>query len=70
MHLFSLSIRALLNRQGVVDEAEAEDRVFLVQQLTYRQWAWKVFPVAAASGLEVSRRQNVAHCAHLTPTHT
>ena len=40
----------------VVGEARAggSDYKPLVQELTLQQWAWKVFPVAAASGLEVS----------------
>lgn len=57
MHLASLSIRRVLidndNDIGLVDEEGAGNRGALVQQLSWHQWAWKVFPVAAASGLEV-----------------
>ncbi|CAM9260288.1 unnamed protein product [Scytosiphon promiscuus] len=54
MHLASLSIRARLRQKEAVDEGRGGiDRSPLLQQLSWRQWAWKVFPVAAASGLEV-----------------
>lgn len=54
MHLASLSIRARLRRKEAVEGGGGGDRNPLLQQLSWRQWAWKVFPVAAASGLEVS----------------
>ena len=62
MHLASLSIRWFSARRGgsvdYVDADEVRAGRFnykpLLQQLTWNQWVWKVFPVAAASGLEVS----------------
>eukprot|EP00903_Cladosiphon_okamuranus_P012888 g12035.t1 len=53
MHLASLTLRGVVARLGLVDEARSGGANLLVQQLTWHQWAWKVFPVAAASGLEV-----------------
>lgn len=56
MHLVSLSIRTWLRYQGVEEGEGGGDASHLVQRLSRQQWAWKVFPVAAASGLEVRDR--------------
>ncbi|CAN0273630.1 unnamed protein product [Ectocarpus sp. 6 AP-2014] len=53
MHLVSLSIRTWLRHRGVEEGGGGGDASHLVQRLSWHQWAWKVFPVAAASGLEV-----------------
>lgn len=50
MHLASTFMRRRWRRRGLL-EGEGQ---LLVQHLTRTQWAWKVLPVAAASGLEVS----------------
>lgn len=50
MHLASSMIRACSRRQGGSSDGEKQ---VILQTLTVSQWAWKVFPVAAASGLEV-----------------
>lgn len=50
MHLASSLIRQCSRRQGGSPGGEKQ---VLLQTLTFSQWAWKVFPVAAASGLEV-----------------
>ena len=52
MHLASSFIRACSRRQGGGSE---EEKQVLLQTLSRSQWFWKVFPVAAASGLEVCR---------------
>lgn len=49
MHLASSLIRACSRRQGGSSDGEQ----VILQTLSLSQWAWKVFPVAAASGLEV-----------------
>ncbi|CAN0496804.1 unnamed protein product, partial [Ectocarpus sp. 12 AP-2014] len=53
MHLVSLSIRTWLRHRGVEEGDNGGNASHLVQRLSWHQWAWKVFPVAAASGLEV-----------------
>lgn len=49
MHVYSGLIRWRLRYKGLESDGHP-----LVQKLSRLQWLWKVVPVAAASGLEVS----------------